>query len=324
MASAIKSAIVMKGEMHCKVLRKGLLCIKMHLLCILNQNKQGEFAFNLGKGRANAKKLEFTEFLIRMSAILTQGNFMKKTRLIAPLLGLFLLAGCSSTKPDGSRNDPMEGFNRTMFNFNYKVVDPYVLEPAAKAWTKIPKPISTGLSNMANNLDEPVSFVNRLIEGEPRKAFVHFNRFWINSVFGLGGFIDFASSSKELQIDGERTFGETLGAYGVDPGAYIVLPIYNATTPRELTGAVVDTAYMYPFWKWVGGGAWSLVKTGVQAVDTRAQTLDQTELLRQAQDPYVTFREAYYQNLQFKVNDGKESAPAKSEALSQDILNEID
>lgn len=247
---------------------------------------------------------------------------MKKHLILTALLGAFLLTGCA-TKPNGERNDPMEGFNRTMWDFNYKVLDPYVMEPVAKGWKNyVPKPISRGLANMANNLDEPVSFVNRLLEGEPRKAFVHFNRFWINTVFGLGGFMDIASASKELRVDNQRDFGETLGSYGVDPGAYMVLPVYNATTTRQLTGTAVDTAYTYPFWQWVGG-PWAWVKMGVQAVDSRAKNLDNTELLRQAQDPYVTFREAYYQNLQFNVNDGKESNSSK-ETLSDDVLKEID
>ena len=229
---------------------------------------------------------------------------MKKTPLLAVgLMATAVLTGCA-TKADGERNDKLESFNRTMFDFNYKVMDRYVLEPAAKGWRDyVPTPVTKGLSNVANNLDEPVSFVNRLLEGEPKKAFVHFNRFWINSTFGIGGLFDFASASKDLQV-------------------YIVLPIYNATTPRQLTGAVVDAAYTYPFWNWVGG-PWSLVKYGVQAVDKRSKTLDQTELLNQAQDPYVTFREAYYQNLEFKVNDGKVKESSQKE-LSDDVLKEID
>ena len=236
---------------------------------------------------------------------------MKKQAILAALLGTFLLTGCAN-KPDGERNDSLEGFNRTMWKFNYNVMDRYVLEPVAKGWNNyVPKRVSSGLTSMANNLDEPVSFVNRLIEGEPKKAFVHFNRFWINTIFGLGGFVDFASASKELRIDHQRGFGETLGSYGVDA----------ATTPRQLTGAVVDAAYMYPFWEWIGG-PWSLVKYGVQAVDTRAKNLDNAELLRQAQDPYVTFREAYYQNLQFKVSNGK--SEDHQETLPDDVLKEID
>ena len=250
---------------------------------------------------------------------------MKKSRqftLAALCAFTLLLSGCASKTIDGERADPLQSFNRQMWKFNYNVLDPYVLEPTAKVWRDyVPKGVTGGLSNMANNLDEPVSFVNRLLEGEGRKAMVHFNRFWINTVFGLGGLMDFASASPELRVDNQRTFGETLGAYGVDAGAYIVLPIYNATTPRELTGTVVDGAYMYPFWHWVGT-PWGLLKSGVQVVDKRAQALDQTELLRQAQDPYVTFREAYYQNLDFKVNDGKAKDDAPT--LSDDVLKEID
>lgn len=250
---------------------------------------------------------------------------MKTKAILTALLGAIALTGCANnndTKQASERNDSLEGFNRTMWKFNYNVLDRYVLEPVAKGWNNyVPKPISSGLAGIANNLDEPVSFINRLIEGEPKKAFVHFNRFWINTVFGLGGFIDFASASKELRVDNQRGFGETLGSYGVDAGTYIVLPIYNATTPRQLTGAVVDAAYMYPFWQWVGGPL-SLVKYSVQAVDTRAKNINNAELLRQAQDPYITFREAYYQNLQFKVNDGK--LVESKESLPDDILKEID
>lgn len=246
---------------------------------------------------------------------------MKKQTFLTALLGVLVLTGCAN-KPDAEHNDSLEGFNRTMWKFNYNVLDSYLLEPAAKGWNNyIPQRVSSGLASMANNLDEPVSFVNRLIEGEPKKAFVHFNRFWINTIFGLGGFVDFASASPELRIDNQRGFGETLGSYGVDAGTYIVLPIYNATTPRQLTGAVVDAAYMYPLWEWVGG-PWSFVKYGVQALDARAKNLDNAELLRQAQDPYVTFREAYYQNLHFKVSDGKSTE--SKESLSDDVLKEID
>ena len=57
---------------------------------------------------------------------------MKKTPLLAVgLMATAVLTGCA-TKADGERNDKLESFNRTMFDFNYKVMDRYVLEPAAK------------------------------------------------------------------------------------------------------------------------------------------------------------------------------------------------
>lgn len=249
---------------------------------------------------------------------------MKKTTLFATaLFSAVTLTGCAGTidPVTGDRSDPLQGFNRTMWDFNYKVLDHYMLKPVAKGWKALPSPLTTGLSNVANNLDEPVSFVNRLLEGEGQKAMVHFNRFIINSTFGLGGLIDWASYSDPLKIEGKRTFGDTLGSYGVEPGTYIVLPAYNATTTRELTGAVVDAAYVYPFWDWAGM-PWSMAKFGVQMIDQRAKAMDKEALLEQATDPYITFREAYYQNLEYRATDGK--VKAKETGLSQDDLNSID
>ncbi len=251
---------------------------------------------------------------------------MKKISLfLTALFSVVALAGCSNTLDPvtGERNDPLQGFNRTMWDFNYKVLDPYLLKPAAKGWNALPDPLTTGLSNAANNLDEPVSFLNRLWEGEGQKAMVHLNRFIINSTFGLGGLIDWASYSDPLKIEHQRNFGDTLGSYGVNPGTYIVLPIYNATTTRELTGALVDNVYTYPFWHWVGG-AWSLVKYSIQEVDTRAKAINTNAeaLLEQATDPYITFREAYYQNLEYRATDG--NVKAKETGLSEEDLNSID
>ncbi len=242
---------------------------------------------------------------------------MQKTKLIMTALVLSLaLSGCSTIdEQTGERKDPLEGFNRTMWDFNYKVVDPYVLKPVAKGWRDyVPTPVSKGLVNVANNLDEPVSFVNRLLEGEGKKAIVHFNRFWINSVFGLGGLIDWASYSDPLKIESNRTLGDMLGSYGVEPGFYVMLPAYGPTTPRQAVGSAFDLGWII--------GPWSLVKTVVQAVDGRAKAIDKEALLDQAQDPYVTFREAYYQNLEYRAKDG--NIETKSETLSQEELNEID
>lgn len=249
---------------------------------------------------------------------------MQKIRLITlALMMSFALSGCSTIdEKTGERKDPLEGFNRTMWDFNYKVVDPYVLKPVAKGWKEyVPSPLRSGLVNAANNLDEPISFVNRLLEGEGKKAIVHFNRFWINSVFGLGGLIDWASYSDPLKIENEREFGDTLGSYGVEPGFYIMLPVYGPTTPRQATGTAVHSAYTYPFWHWASG-PWVFAKWAIQGIDTRANIMDKEALLEQAQDPYITFREAYYQNLKYRAKDG--DIEIKSETLSQEELNEID
>lgn len=52
-----------------------------------------------------------------------------KLRLSALALGTTLLVGCASsgTEQQG-RSDPFEGFNRTMYNFNFNVLDPMLFD----------------------------------------------------------------------------------------------------------------------------------------------------------------------------------------------------
>lgn len=248
---------------------------------------------------------------------------MKSQKSILLITTLLMLSGCSSSlKEDGARQDPFEGFNRAMWKVNYEYLDPYILEPVAKGWRDyVPSPIKTGLVNFTNHLDEPASFVNRLLEGEGRKAMVHFNRFWFNSVFGLGGLIDFASQTKDLKLDnGRRTFGDTLGSYNVPTGAYLMLPAYGPATPRQDLGGLVDSTY--PVLSLLAT-PWSIAKFTVQGIDKRASLIEQQALLKQSQDPYTTFREAYFQHLEFKVKDGNRNEET-TEQFSEEILQNID
>ncbi|MDG6855337.1 VacJ family lipoprotein [Glaesserella parasuis] len=248
---------------------------------------------------------------------------MKKIKLLFLVLSIAFLTACtSSIDPEtGTRSDPLEGFNRAMWKVNYEYLDPYILKPVAKGWRDyMPSPIKTGLVNVANNLDEPASFVNRLIEGEGQKAMVHFTRFWFNSIFGLGGLIDFASMTNDLKIDKRREFGDTLGAYNVPTGPYVMLPMYGPATPRQDLGRLVDTSY--PVLSLLAT-PWSITKYVVQGLDSRARLIGQEALLKQSQDPYITFREAYFQNLEFKVKDGK-TENSEQETLSEEQLKNID
>ncbi|MFC0309461.1 MlaA family lipoprotein [Gallibacterium trehalosifermentans] len=244
--------------------------------------------------------------------------FNKKSLVVIAVVSMTV--GCASHNENGERNDPLQSFNRAMWNVNYNYLDPYVLRPVAKGWRDyVPAPVKTGLTNFANNLDEPMSFVNRLLEGNFKQAMVHFDRFWINSVFGLGGLIDIASASEPLRVHETREFGDMLGHYGMGAGSYVVLPGYGAATPRQDLGHIVDMNY--PMLSLLG--PWSLLKWGIQGIDKRASVLDQDALLKQAQDPYVTYREAYFQNLNFKVSDGKVENKSK-ETLDKNIVDEID
>ncbi|MDG6882352.1 Probable phospholipid-binding lipoprotein mlaA precursor [Phocoenobacter uteri] len=246
-------------------------------------------------------------------------QILKKTTLI---LAIAAITACSSLDSDGVRKDPLEGFNRAMWAVNYNVLDPYILKPVAKGWRDyVPSPIKTGLTNVSSNLSEPASFLNRLLQGDGQKAMVHFNRFWINSTFGLGGLIDFASEMNGLKLEEVRTFSHTLGKYGMGDGPYVMLPVLGPKSPRDLLSEV---DYTYPVLSLLSLPA-TIGKKVIDAVDTRSKLLNQDEMLKQSQDPYITFREAYFQHKNFELRDGKaKEQNVQERKFSESELMDID
>ncbi|MGL5990413.1 MAG: MlaA family lipoprotein [Plesiomonas sp.] len=254
---------------------------------------------------------------------------------LSVLLATSLLAGCSTTaeKADATKvntqvtdsnseiYDPFEGFNRTMWNFNYTVLDPYFLRPVAVGWDSIPKPVTAGVRNMLSNLDEPASAVNYLLQGKPKKAIIHFNRFWINSTFGLLGLVDVATPAGLPKQD-QREFGHVLGHYGVGYGPYVMVPAYGPFTPRQDLGGIVDSTYV-PLALLTPWG--SLAKWAIEGIDTRARSLNKDALLKNSSDSYILIRDAYFQHQDFIVNDGHASQKENPNAKElSDVLDEID
>lgn len=247
-------------------------------------------------------------------------------RLTGLALATTLLLGCASSadKKPQERSDPLEGFNRSMFNFNMNVLDPYLVRPVAVAWRDyVPQPARNGLSNFTSNLEEPASMVNNFAQGDIYQGMVHFTRFFLNTILGMGGFIDVAGmANPKLERTYPIRFGSTLGHYGVGYGPYIVLPGYGSVTPREDGGEYVDT--LYPVLSWL---TWpmSIGKWTLEGIETRARLLDSDGLIRQSSDPYILVREAYFQRYDFLANGGQLSPEMNPNAAAiQDDLKEID
>lgn len=247
-------------------------------------------------------------------------------RLTGLALAATVLVGCASsadTQPQG-RSDPLEGFNRTMYDFNFDVLDPYIVRPVAVVWRDyVPQPARNGLSNFTSNLEEPASMVNNFIQGDPYQGMVHFTRFFLNSLLGMGGFIDVAGmANPKLQRLEPNRFGTTLGHYGVGYGPYVHLPAYGSFTLREDGGEMLDNLYAPLSWLtwWMSLGKWTL-----EGIETRAQLLDSEGLLKQSSDPYILVREAYFQRHDFMANGGKLTPLENPNAESiQDDLKDID
>ena len=94
--------------------------------------------------------------------------------------------------------------------------------------------------------------VNYFLQGDPYQGMVHFTRFFLNTLLGMGGFIDVAGmANPKLQRVEPHRFGGTLGHYDVGYGPYMQLPFYGSFTLRDDGGDMVDT--LYPVLSWLTG-----------------------------------------------------------------------
>ena len=98
-------------------------------------------------------------------------------------------------------------------------------------------------------------------------------------------------------------FGQTLGAYGVGTGPYVVLPILGSSTLRDAAGIFADT-FVDPIQQIDDSDAmWSVI--ALKGVDTRADLIQTKKVVDQASlDPYEFERSAYFQRRNYLIHDG--------------------
>ena len=194
-----------------------------------------------------------------------------------------------------SKADPAEVLNAQSFEV-VQAVDRAVIGPVARGYNRgIPQPIRKGLHNALNNLDEPIVFVNFLLQLKPGKAAETFARFFINSTVGIAGLIDVAKKKPYNLPRRSNGLADTLGYYGIGPGPYFFLPVIGPTTLRDMLArpfdlAILPTAVGKPF----TNPAVSLGKGTFSALDERAHNDDShRKLHEESADPYVAVREDY-------------------------------
>ncbi len=140
----------------------------------------------------------------------------------------------------GGDYDPWEGFNSVMFEFNRKV-DKYLIKPVAQGYDKIvPTALQKGISNFYyTNVHFGPRLLNNIFQFKFKGAGIELSRLLINDTIGLAGFFDPAKHWFDLETPQEDS-GQTLGAYGVPPGPYLVLPLLPPLTLRDFFGYLFD------------------------------------------------------------------------------------
>ncbi len=232
---------------------------------------------------------------------------------IAAAIALATLSGCAKVPPASdpaaladyrATNDPLEPTNRFFYNVSVNDIDPYTLKPVAQAYVYVvPRPVRAGIHNMLVDYGQPVTFLNGVLEGKPRRAGDSFVRFMVNTTVGVGGFFDVANALGYKQNDSSGEL--TLAYWGLPSGPYLFLPIVGPSSPRDATGQyALDTA-LSPF-TYVPRGYGLLTLNwavyGVGIVDGRALVLhDLDQLQKTALDPYASIRSAYRQQRQSQL-----------------------
>ncbi len=227
-------------------------------------------------------------------------------------LACITMMGCAHVERPNPE-DPFEGFNRSMFAFNTGV-DSAVLEPVAKGYRAVTnRPVRAGVSNFLNNLGEPVTFANQVLQGDVPNAAGAVGRFIINTTVGIAGVFDAASAMGIKRTD--EDFGQTLGKWGVAGGPYLVMPFIGATNPRDLVGLGADIA-MNPinYAQFDGDDAARVSRFALGAVSAREANIETIEQSRAQLDPYTTLRRFYVRNRAALIRNG-EPGPEDTEKL---------
>jgi len=189
--------------------------------------------------------------------------------------------------------DPIQAYNRMMFSFNEGLYF-YVLKPAARAYSVVmPEKACRGIKRFFNNLSMPSRAINCLLQGKVKGAGIELSRFAINTTVGVAGFLDPASSFGLEQYNEDT--GQTLGLYGIGDGCYVVLPYFGPSSVRDTVGLVTDLL-LHPL-VYVKIKLWeNPALRAYETVNNTSMRIGEYEDLKKAAlDPYVSFRNAYYQ-----------------------------
>jgi len=204
--------------------------------------------------------------------------------------------------------DCFEGLNRATFAFN-QGLDKVIFKPVAKGYRKLPLSVRTGTSNVLSNLSNLVTIPNNLLQGDLRAAGLNTARLTVNTTIGIFGIFDVAQQMGLVKDYRKEDYGQTLGAWGVDDGCYLVLPILGPSTIRDSIGTLTSI---------LGGDPWYNITVkndtqyfkdsdfyfskGVDGINFRSKNLEAFDNLEtNSMDFYASVRSLYLQDRKQKI-----------------------
>ena len=235
---------------------------------------------------------------------------MYSKKLIRVLyLSLILSLPITSAK---ATEECFEGVSRAMFSFNM-AFDDIILEPIAKGYNKLPKPLKEGTGNFTSNIATLLSIPNNLLQGNIKQLGHSTGSFIVNTSVGILGF--FNPAEKIGLKPYKEDVGQTLGSYGMGPGCYFVLPILGPTTARDSVGLIADS-FIDPFAHVtlrekelfnVSGNELDFYSLkGIGAVDFRSDNITNFDSLeKNSIDLYSSLKSVYLQDRERKIKNSE-------------------
>ena len=237
---------------------------------------------------------------------------VRRPALVLSLLSVILFSGCASVN---NPRDPLEPFNRAMYQVN-DGLDKVVMKPVATVYrTVLPQMVRTGVTNFFNNLHDIITALNNLLQGKVTDSVSDIGRIAVNSTVGVLGLIDVGT---EIGLEKHREdFGQTLGRWGFGSGAYLQLPLLGPSSIRDGVGLFADSKIDPVKLIWRDHIPTRNSLWGLYYVNLRANLLDSTKILDEAAlDPYEFQRDAYLQRRRNLVYDGN---PPPEKEQEEDI-----
>ncbi len=237
-------------------------------------------------------------------------------QLLVLILSILLCACATTAAPPEERHpdDPWEPWNRSVHSFN-RGVDKAVLRPVAVGYQKVtPGPVQTGVSNFFRNLRSPIIMVNMLLQGRGGDLEQEFQRFFTNTVYGVGGLFDLADAAGIE--DNDADLGQTLAGWGWQDSRFVMLPLVGPSTMRDTVGRIGDG---------FGDEAWRLAYRrgsygllALRIVDTRVGLLPLDAELAAAYDEYILIRDGWLQRRNYFIHGAQTETPDYDAWLDDD------
>lgn len=215
------------------------------------------------------------------------------------------IASGPTTAEERAALDPWESSNRKVHEFNRKL-DRRVMKPVARAYVRtVPRRMRQGVTNVFDNLQEPIVALNLLVQGHGQKATESGFRFLLNSTIGLAGIFDVASAGKVPEYRGD--FGQTFALWGWQRSRYVVLPVFGPSSVRDGLARVVNSQ-ISPI-NTVGTRKLGPGVGVLYGITSRAAALPNEAFAENAADEYLLLRDVYFQRRGCQIRDCSQEVP---------------